>query len=404
MPKFDFEISAVTVASNKATITYRILQDGKPVTFQSSGYLLPGIDGTPSLYVTYGQLKDGVKTVVDWTASINTTVLNCRNQVATACTQTGPDANGFYKATLVAALPADAQLVTGMLGINYNGFVLLTNPEYPKGIRIREPAFAIKTATGYTARRAIVSNAKCNSCHSQLGVEPSFHSGARNNGEGCATGGCHWQSYSTGHTGAANNYGGGWSLSSKNMIHAIHGGSMRNSTPVWNSTTVMNYFNYEATAQNLKGLGEVEYPGILNQCEQCHVAGSYNFQIAANAAAVPNLLWTTDADKDMTTPAGVTPIGLSPWIQAIGKGLINYTTDNLVSSPISSTCFGCHGQKTSILHMQANGGRLLQSVNTITGKTGNDRTLLTQNNTEQCMTCHGYGGTADIGFVHGVKQ
>lgn len=407
VPRFNFEISTVTVASNKATIKYRILMDGSPVTFLAKeatpkGYLLPGIDGTPSLYVSYGQKKDGVATVVDWTASINTTVLNCRNQVATACTQTGPDASGFYTATLATALPADAQLVTGMLGINYQGFVKLDHPEYPKGIRIREPGFAIKAATGYTARRAIVSNAKCNSCHSQLGVEPSFHSGARNNGEGCATGGCHWQSYSTGHTGAANNYGGGWSLSSKNMVHAIHGSGMRNTQTVWNSTQ-LNYFNYEANARNLKGLGEVEYPGILNQCEQCHVPGSYNFQIAANAAAVPNLLWSTDADKDMTTPAGVTPIGLSPWINTLGKGQINYTTDNLVSSPIASTCFGCHGDKTAIMHMQANGGRLLQSVNAITGKTGNDRTLLTQNNTEQCMVCHAAGTSGDIALVHGVK-
>ena len=289
--KFAFEISSVTVASNKATIKYRILLDGSPVTFNATGFLINGIDGTPSLYVSYGQIKDGVAAVADWTASINTTVKQCRDQVAASCTQTGPDAGGYYTATLAAALPAGAKLVTGMLGINYQAFVQLDHPDYPKGIRLREPAFAIKAASTSDARRTVVEAARCISCHKQLGVEPSFHSGARNNAQGCATGGCHWESYSTGHTGAANGYGGGWSFSAKSMVHGIHGASKRTQA-----------FNYGATAQNLKGFGDIGYPGVLNNCEQCHVPGSYDFGSSANAAAAPNLLWTTDADKDMRNP------------------------------------------------------------------------------------------------------
>jgi OmcA/MtrC family decaheme c-type cytochrome len=343
--------------------------------------------------------------VADWTAAKTVTVKQCRDQVATACTQTGPDASGWYTATLQSAqlLPADAKLVTGVLGLNYQAFVKLNHPDYPKGIRLREPAFAMLTATGYTARRTIVEAARCNSCHNQLGVEPSFHSGARNNGAGCAIGGCHFETRSTGHTGEANNYGGGWALSSKSMVHAIHGASKRT-----------QYFNYEATAKNQKGFGIVAYPGVLNNCEQCHVPGSYNFEIAANATASTNLLWATDANGDMRNPSNKPSIGLSPWINILGKGQIDYRPDPLVSSPVTSACFACHDSQTAVAHFQVNGGVLLKSVSSITGATPGvcnaqnvctttDRSGLDGKNVEQCLLCHGAGRTADTAVVHGVR-
>ena len=401
VPKVGFEISAVTVAANKATIKYRILFDGAPVTFLPAGnpFLLAGVDGTPSLYVTYGLMEDGVTTVADWTLSISATVLQCRNQVATACTQTGPDASGYYTATLATALPAAAQLVTGGLGINYQGFVKLDHPSYPKGIRLREPAFAILTATGYTARRTVVDSARCNKCHAQLGVEPSFHSGARNNAQGCAFGGCHNETKSTGHTGEANSFGGGWAVGAKNMIHAIHGASKRTQP-----------FTYEATAKNQKGFGTVAYPGVLNNCEQCHVPGSYDFGNSANATASANLLWTTDANGDMRNPDNKPPIGQSPWIKILGKGEIDYRGDPLVSSPITSACFACHDSQTAIAHFQANGGILLRTVSSITGATpgvpgtsSTDRSGLDGKNVEQCLLCHASGKIADVKVVHQVK-
>jgi OmcA/MtrC family decaheme c-type cytochrome len=398
VPRVAFDINAVTVASNKVTIKYRILFDGSPVTFNATGFLLPGVDGTPSLYATYGKIEDGVAVVVDWTDSISATVLQCRNQVAANCTQTGPDASGYYTATLAAALPAGAKLITGMLGINYQGFVKLDHPNYPKGIRLREPAFAIKTASGNDARRTIVDVARCNKCHNQLGVEPSFHSGARNNAQGCAAGGCHSETKSTGHTGEANDFGGGWAVSARSMVHAIHGASKRERP-----------FNWEATAKNLKGFGTVGYPGVLNNCEQCHVPGSYDFANSVNAAASTNLLWTTDANGDMRNPNNVTPIGQSPWITILGKGEIDYRGDPLVSTPITSACFGCHDSQLDIVHFKAMGGIQLKSVSSITGATPGvsgtsttDRSGLDAKNTETCLICHASGKIADVKVVHRV--
>jgi len=399
VPVVGFDINAVTVASGKVSIKYRITFDGTPVTFLPAGdpYLLAHVDGTPSLYVSYAMPEDGVATAIDWTASFNATVLACRDQ-SSSCKQTGPDASGYYTATLQTTLPAGATLVTGMLGINYQGFVKLDHPDFPKGIRLREPYFQIKTASGYTARRAIVEAARCNKCHNQLGVEPSFHSGARNNPAGCATGGCHYETKSTGHTGEANDYGGGWALSAKSMVHAIHAASKRQYP-----------FNYEATAQNLKGFGTVTYPGILNNCEQCHVPGSYNFGISANMTAAPNLLWATDANANMTNPNNAPSIGLSPWIDILGKGQIDYRYDNLVSSPIAAACFACHDSNQAVTHIQQNGGRLLALVSEITGQPPGtaaqpaSRDGLTAINTETCLVCHGQGKVADTKIVHEVR-
>ena len=408
VPKVAFEIKSVVVgADNKTSVTYRILFDGTPVTFLPAGekYLLPNIDGTPSIYVTYGQLEDGVTTVADWTASKNVSVLQCRNQVANTCTQTGPDASGFYTATLQSAqlLPADAKLVAGAIGINYQGLVKLDHPNYPKGIRLREPAFVLKTAvdskgTAYTTRRTIVEADRCNKCHNQLGVEPSFHSGARNNPQGCALGGCHYETKSTGHTGENYVFGGGWALSAKSMVHAIHAASKREQP-----------FSYEATAKNQKGFGVVAYPGVLNNCEQCHVPGSYNFELTTNASASTNLLWATDANGDMRNPNNVTPIGQSPWIKILGKGEIDYRGNPLVSSPIASACFACHDRMIAVNHILVNGGVLLKQVSEITGATPAvppatiDRSGLDGKNREQCLVCHGAGRVADTKVVHRVK-
>jgi OmcA/MtrC family decaheme c-type cytochrome len=222
-------------------------------------------------------------------------------------------------------LPA-AKLITGVLGLNYQGFVKLDHPEYKDGIRLREPAFAMLTASGggNTARRTIVEAARCNKCHDQLGVEPSFHSGARNNPAGCAIGGCHYETRSTGHVGGDNNFGGGWAVSAKSMVHAIHGASKRTKA-----------FNYEATAN--PRLRIVAYPGVLNNREQCHVPGSYDFNIMQRDDEPAR---TTD-QRQHDEP-GSARRSASPWIK-IPKGR---SISNPVSSPIPA-CFACHDSSTA---------------------------------------------------------
>jgi hypothetical protein len=86
----------------------------------------------------------------------------------------------------------------------------------------------------------------------------------------------------------------------------------------------------------------------------------------------------------------------------------------LVSSPITSACFGCHDSMTAVAHFQANGGVLLKSVSSITGAapgvcnaqnvcTTTDRSGLDAKNVEQCLLCHASGKIADTRVVHQVK-
>ena len=397
--KIDFEIRQATVTgaagAKKATVVYRILKDGLPVTLNATGDLITGVGGSPGIYVAYATAQDGIAAPADWNATKSATVKALRDGTS-GNSQTGPDASGYYSATLGAVIPDDARMVTAAIGVDYQGFVQLNHADYPNGIRLREPQFVMRLADGQTPRRTIVSNAKCNNCHAQLGIAPSFHGGARNNGEGCAI--CHDANRATGHVGASNNFGGGWSVSTKNMVHAIHGSSKREQA-----------FSYEATAANPNGFQHVTYPGILNKCETCHVAGSYDFSAAANNAALPNLLWTTDAKGNMlnnatTNPTGIASIGLSPWVTTLGAGQIDYRTDNLVSSPMASACFGCHDSNLAVQHMQSNGGTLLALFSTVasvaTRPAVGTTSTMTFTRAEQCTLCHLAGRVADIRTMH----
>ena len=384
--KINFEIKSVTVASNKATVEYRILKDGTAVKLNASGNLIDNVDGTPSIYVAYATAQDGIASPADWNGSINAAVRDIRD--GKNGSQTGPDADGYYKATLSSALPADAKMVTGAIGINYAGLIQLGLTAYPNGILLREPQFVMKTATGHTARRQVVDNAKCNKCHGQLGILPTFHGGARNNGEGCAI--CHDPNRSTGH-----GDGGGWSVAIKNLVHGIHGSSKRTQA-----------YSYEASSTNLTGFKEVTFPGILKNCEQCHVSGSYDYSGTAIKSALDakSLLWFTDTKADMTGTSFTSAVGLSPWISAQdAKGKINYntTTTNLVSSPIASSCFGCHDSTDAVAHMENNGGvlvRLWSNVSSTARPTVGATTAVTFNKTEQCMFCHSSTSSFGLGI------
>jgi OmcA/MtrC family decaheme c-type cytochrome len=391
--KINFEVSKVTVAgaagAKKISVVYRIMKDGAPVTLNPTGFLINGVDGSPSIMVAYAVPQDGITAPADWNfvqdLGGGATVKAIRDGL-NGNSQTGPDANGFYTATLGLTIPDNAKMVTASFGVAYQGFVQLNLAAYPKGIRLREPAFVIKTAEGYTPRRQIVSKDKCNSCHGQLGVKPSFHSGARNNGEGCVA--CHSPNLSTGH-GGPGDVAGGWSVSEKTLVHGIHGSGKRQQA-----------YSYFATAANPGGFQKVTYPGLLNNCEQCHVPGSYDFSAAANTAAVPNLLWQTDANRNMSpVDPAKDSIGMSPWVSLLGRGLVDYRTDNLVSSPVSAACFGCHDSSIAVSHMQDNGATLYKPVSTVSVSGTGDRSK-GFSKTESCLVCHGSGRVADIKAVH----
>jgi OmcA/MtrC family decaheme c-type cytochrome len=258
-------------------------------------------------------------------------------------------------------------------------------------------------STPFAGRRAIVTTAKCNDCHNKLGIftEKVFHAGQRNDGPTCSW--CH----------NVNRVNSGWSVNIKDAVHAIHASGKR-----------VNKFSWEATAGDK--YWEITYPGVLNNCEACHVAGSYDFSNATNAAAVPNLLWSTTATGAVNAAAFSIKTGsevvtsassvISPFIDPnnashvlnalplggnYGAGFTtNFATSNLaapyvdaaattlVSSPIVAACSNCHDTSAAISHFKQNGGAFYEPRATALAKV------------ESCLVCHGSGAIADIKAIH----
>jgi len=288
-----------------------------------------------------------------------------------------------------------------------------------------------KVATGFTGRRAIVEDARCNACHQELGTftEDAFHAGQRNDGTTCSW--CH----------TPNRASSGWSADSVYFVHAIHAGAKRSTEFTWHAATATSSF------------AEVKYPGVLNFCEGCHIPGAVNFENAASAAAVPNRPYRTFATgsfagavgntftnysyssgsctASQSSPASdVTVHATAPYFTPTANGTDspNYgvafsfnagasgsnactpggtaytigagqsTADvaaanaayqtNLVVSPITSVCFACHDTSPAMAHFELNGGSIYKARSAAL------------NTTETCIICHGSGRIADIAEVH----
>lgn len=254
-----------------------------------------------------------------------------------------------------------------------------------------KPVLKTLVATNYTGRRVIVAAAKCNSCHEQLGINPEFHNGERNDPTACAI--CHTPNEINDGS-QTKNYG--WAGAINTYIHGIHAATKRSVPFTWAAWDFTETDN----------VSKIEYPGVLKNCEQCHLPGTVNFANTGGSTITP-LYTTTSAG----TSTGVTTAGpggtnnswaISPYIDpAVNYGLppavsvsgvITTTTantdPNLVNSPIASACFSCHDTSLAKAHIVSNGGSVYETRSTALLKT------------ETCLICHGQGRVADVAVIH----
>ncbi len=408
--KVSYDIKSVSRnASKQPVIVFRMLQNGarKDLNVFATAVANPATGakeiwdnfmGSPSLYFVFAVPQDGITAPADFNASVSGYLRNIWNGTATgtgAGTLSAPDADGYYTGTLTGVtIPDNAVMLTGGLGYSYNNTTALpltqTNVDgYPVsaatatgqtnkigGLIVIAPN-AQKVATGYTGRRPIVEDARCNKCHQELGTftEDAFHAGQRNDGTTCAW--CH----------TPNRTNQGWSVDSTHFIHAIHAEAKR---------TVP--FTYDAISPT-EGFFDIKYPGVLARCEQCHLPGSYDYSLSTTQSVVNNRLYRTVATGTLASSAA-NAFMFSPYITkdlAYGSGFsfnagTGVTTaaaaTTLVLSPTAAVCSACHDTELARAHMTQNGGSLYLPRSTALGLD------------EACFVCHASGKIADIKEVH----
>lgn len=459
--KIEYAISSVALDANrKVSVKFQIKKDDSAVNFgtydaTTNPNLIANTVGGPSMRIAFNVPQDGIATPSDtntyisipglgvpaptvpttaappgtYTAPVTTSSLWAKGSITDSSgitwTLTGPESGNIYTIASDMALPASTTMVTafmygGMTQTNLNldgngkasfkadsisdftSYVVASGKDAGKtayaitknGLTLCPPNVSKSvTTTGYTARRTIVDNAKCQSCHARLGHKPNFHSGGRNDGTNCNI--CH----------TPNGNNGGWSYGFNTFIHAIHGKSKR---------TVNYTFGATSTTE---GLFEVAYPGILRNCEQCHVSGAYDFTLAANASAASNLLFntvatgTTSAASYNTSPyiaqtAGTLYGNAFSYTITSGVGVATQAgSGTLVSSPISAACFACHDTTTARSHMENNGGVIYKSRNIafVNTSSASGRSYSGPAKLEQCLVCHGPANNAINASVPTIK-
>ena len=467
-----YDIKSVSLdGSRHPVMVFRLLQNGTPTplnTFATANVnpatgqkeIWDNFMGAPSLQFVFAVPQDGFTTPSDFNGAASGYLRTIWNGSSPG-TLTGPDANGYYTGTLTAVtIPASAVMLTGGLGYSYNNTSTLpltqTNlAAYPvtaptaTGLPCATSATNVckqggliviasnvqKVATGFTGRRAIVEDARCNKCHQQLGTftEDAFHAGQRNDGTTCAW--CHTPQRASS----------GWSADSVYFVHAIHAGGKRTTEFTWHAATATSSF------------AEVGYPGVLNFCEGCHIPGAVNFSNSDSQAQFDNRLYrlaaagsfsgnvgdtfTTYSGPGCTagssSPAsdvsvhslapyfaptgnasntpnygvtfafnlgpnpsnGCTPDGAAytlaagQSVESVGTSATSYAK-NLVNSPVAGVCFACHDSNADLAHFELNGGSIYKTR----GTTNTSGTALST--VETCIICHGEGRIADIAEVH----
>jgi len=404
---FAYKISSATINSSKQLVVkFQILKNGSAVAlnaFAAGAVPLTGYTGGPTFQVAYATGQDGVAAPTDWNSGHDTLTLADAWAGVNGNSLSGPDATNTYTVTIAASsagrsashsltLPADAKMVTALIAGAFTDPTVTDNGGALPGVP------AMVAATGNTpdgkpnvARRVIFSEAKCNNCHDRLGTSPNFHGGNYSIAM-CPT--CHTP-----------NQGGstGWSASFRVWVHGIHSASKRTVPFTWHAVSATD--NYST----------LMYPGVLKDCQQCHLSGTYDFSAAQYTPDLIAGMLNVQANTGKKDPASATayvfpqaaPVGSGQWAYGLkvdnatdyGTGwsinpatgtLVAKTTqdNNLVTSPITAVCSTCHDASAAIAHMEANGGSFY------------DPRSAAVTRTEQCLVCHGNGKVADISVVH----
>ena len=124
----------------------------------------------------------------------------------------------------------------------------------------------------------------------------------------------------------------------------------------------------------------MDFPGRLNNCETCHVAGTYS-SVPLNALPATyeiggRSLRRGHRRRDRNDGA------------CQGRLVDDTNGTDRVTSPFAGACVSCHDSAATKSHIKLQGGKL--QVNRNSGVAGS----------ESCVTCHGPGRSEDPAVAH----
>ncbi len=246
-----FTITGLTFTGTQATVAFTIT-DPNGVALDRSGLFTDGTVAVSFALAQLGQNTDGTPAqYTAYTTRVQTTPGGVSATQATA-ESSGTVAvvdmtKGQYTYTFAADLSAhDAQLTQTVAGN-------ATRTMLDGGQYLADTIFSIGP-TASPVQREVITEAACNNCHGDLAA----HGDHWNQASQCIL--CHQPQSSDPDTGNTVDF--------RVMIHKIHRGKELPTVKLGDSYHIVGY------AQTDHDFSDVGFPGVLNKCETCHVAGA----------------------------------------------------------------------------------------------------------------------------------
>lgn len=271
-------------------------------------------------------------------------------------TLVGPDAEGAFQFTPNAAIPDDAT-GTWSLGAESRRSVPLTSSVTATEAAVNPVVTFTVDDSPPLARRIVVDDQRCATCHGEFSKDFSVHGGSRNQVEYCVI--CHNPTESDANrrdrdpaqvaAGALTE-----TIDFKVLIHKLHRGDDLAQQPY-----LVYGFGSGSPGYTVHDFSTLRFSGDLRICESCHVDGSELIP-PYPGTALPTLRTQLDPATGDAVPA-----------------------DPPQTEPITAVCTACHDSDSAIAHAA---------------------TQTAPDGTEACQVCHAEGRDQAVSTVHAGRN
>ena len=230
--------------------------------------------------------------------------------------------DGLWSYTFVNPLPADAE---GSYTVSVEGRATVTidmgDEDSDERDVIQSSMMGFAVTGDEEARRIVVEDYSCESCHANL----SLHGGGRNDANYCTT--CHmpeatdWEEVQEGNMEQ--------SIHFKYMVHKIHRGA-----------DLENGYVVAGHRQSIHDYGEVEYPGDLRNCNACHEDDTQQLPLPAG-------LLPTTTPQEWWDPMGPQAAACLSCHDSDDARAHAYTNTAFFDDIFGEACSTCHGEGKS---------------------------------------------------------